>query len=263
MSRATVVGIPVGIAGASLTAIFTVKTGVVKKLLNITRKKKKKHNKIITLARNKLNIIENLISQALIDFDISYEKFSKIIYEKDNYEQMKDNIRNAKSINDLNKESDGITPSKYKYYNETMLSYCLKCKKNTESINPKLSKTSNSKTMILSKCAICGNKKSKFIKEQQAKGLLSNLGIRTPLNKIPLLGDILFSLSVILLNAISLYKMNNIINKFLLAGGTFMPEMPLRQPQFTYSACGPFTKHKQKFKSLNKLEIQTISTKIN
>ena len=73
-----------------------------------------------------------------------------------------------------------------------MLSYCLKCKKNTESINPKVSKTSNGKTMVLSKCDICGSKKSKFIKEQQAKGLLSNLGIRTPLNKIPLLVDILF-----------------------------------------------------------------------
>ena len=73
-----------------------------------------------------------------------------------------------------------------------MLSYCLKCRKNTESINPKVSKTTNSKMIILSKCAICDSKKSKFIKEQQAKGLLSNLGIRTPLNKIPLLGDILF-----------------------------------------------------------------------
>ena len=73
-----------------------------------------------------------------------------------------------------------------------MLSYCLKCKKNTESIDPKVSKTSNGKTMVLSQCAICGSKKSKFIKEQQAKRLLSNLGIRTPLNKVPLLGDILF-----------------------------------------------------------------------
>ena len=73
-----------------------------------------------------------------------------------------------------------------------MLSYCLKGKQNTESINPKVSKTRNSKTMILSECAICGSKKSKFIKEQQAKGLLSNLGIKAPLNKIPLLGDILF-----------------------------------------------------------------------
>ena len=106
VSHATVVGIPVGIAGASLTLIFTVTTGVVKKLLNITRKKKKKHNKIITLARNKLNIIETLISRVLIDFDISHEEFSKIIYEKNNYELIKDNIRNAKSINDLNKEND-------------------------------------------------------------------------------------------------------------------------------------------------------------
>ena len=73
-----------------------------------------------------------------------------------------------------------------------MLSYCLKCRKNTENINPKVSKTTNGKTMVLSKGAIYGSKKSKFIKEQQAKGLLSNLGIRTPLNKIPLLGDILF-----------------------------------------------------------------------
>ena len=70
-----------------------------------------------------------------------------------------------------------------------MLCYCLKCKKNTENINPKVSKTTNGKTMMLLKCAICGSKKSKFIKEQQAKGLLMNLGIRTPLNKIPLLGD--------------------------------------------------------------------------
>ena len=73
-----------------------------------------------------------------------------------------------------------------------MLPYCLKCKKNTESINPKVSKTANGKTMMLSKCAVCDSKKSKFIKEQQAKGLLSNLSIRTPLNKITLLGDILF-----------------------------------------------------------------------
>ena len=106
MSYATVVGIPVGIAGTSLTVIFTVTTGAVKKILNITRKKTKKHDKMITLARNKLNIIKTLISQALIDFDISHEEFSKIIYEKNNYEQMKDNIRGAKSINDLNKEND-------------------------------------------------------------------------------------------------------------------------------------------------------------
>ena len=75
---------------------------------------------------------------------------------------------------------------------KTMLSYCLKCKRNTENINPRVSKTINGKAMILSKCAICGSKKSKFIKEQEVKGLLSNLGIRTPLSKIPLLGNIFF-----------------------------------------------------------------------
>ena len=73
-----------------------------------------------------------------------------------------------------------------------MLSYCLKCKKNTESINPKVSKTTNGEAIILSTCDICGSRKSKFVKEQEAKGLLSNLGLRTPLNKIPVLGDILF-----------------------------------------------------------------------
>ena len=79
---------------------------MVKTLLNITRKKKEKHNKIITLARSKLNIIENLISQALIDFEITHEEFSKIIHGKNNYEQIIDNIKSVKSINDLNKEND-------------------------------------------------------------------------------------------------------------------------------------------------------------
>ena len=79
---------------------------MVKTLLNITRKKKKKHNTIITLARSRLNIIENLISQALIDFEVTHEEFLKIIYEKNNYEQIIDNIRSVKSINDFNKEND-------------------------------------------------------------------------------------------------------------------------------------------------------------
>ena len=100
-----VVGIPVGLAGASLTLIFTVTTGIVKNLLNIMRQKKK-NTKIIALARSKLNMIENLISQALIDFEITHEEFSKIIYEKNNYEQIIDNIRSVESINDLNKEND-------------------------------------------------------------------------------------------------------------------------------------------------------------
>ena len=73
-----------------------------------------------------------------------------------------------------------------------MKSNSLKCRKNTENINPGVSKTSNGKTMVLSKCAICGSKKSRFIKNQEPKGLLSNLRVRTPLSKVPILGDILF-----------------------------------------------------------------------
>ena len=73
-----------------------------------------------------------------------------------------------------------------------MKSYCLKCRKDTENINPRVSNTSNGRTMILSKCAICGSKKSRFIKDQEEKGLLSNLDVRTPLSKVSILGDILF-----------------------------------------------------------------------
>ena len=73
-----------------------------------------------------------------------------------------------------------------------MKSYCLKCRKDTENINPKVSSTSNGKAMILSKCPICASKKSRFIKNQEAKGLLSNLGLRAPLSKVPILGYILF-----------------------------------------------------------------------
>ena len=73
-----------------------------------------------------------------------------------------------------------------------MKSYCLKCRKDTENINPRVSNTSNDRAMLLSQCAICSSKKSRFIKNQEAKGLLKNLGIRTPLRKVPLLGDTLF-----------------------------------------------------------------------
>ena len=75
-----------------------------------------------------------------------------------------------------------------------MKSSCLKYRKDTEDINPKVLGTSNGKAMILSKCAICSNKKprSKTIKNQGEKALLSNLGIRSPLSKVPILSDILF-----------------------------------------------------------------------
>ena len=73
-----------------------------------------------------------------------------------------------------------------------MLSYCLKCRKNTQSKNPKLARTKNGRTMLLSKCAVCDSKKSKFIKQQKASGLLSSLEIKTPLSNIPLVCPYLF-----------------------------------------------------------------------
>ena len=73
-----------------------------------------------------------------------------------------------------------------------MESYCLKCKEYTKNIKPQVARTSNGKMMILSKCAVCNSKKSKFINEQEAKGLLSKLSIKTPFSKLPTLGDILF-----------------------------------------------------------------------
>ena len=73
-----------------------------------------------------------------------------------------------------------------------MLWYCLKCRKNKESRNPKVGKTKNGRIMLLSKCEVCSNKRSKFIKENKASGLLSTLGIETPLIKVRFIGPLLF-----------------------------------------------------------------------
>ena len=88
-SFTSVVGGPVGIASASFTLIFSLTTGIVKKLLSTTRNKKKKHDKMFMFAKSKLNSIETLISQALIDVEISHEEFVTILKEKDRYEKMK------------------------------------------------------------------------------------------------------------------------------------------------------------------------------
>ena len=114
-----------------------------------------------------------------------------------------------------------------------MNTYCVKCRKDTENIDPKIVRTKNNRLVMQSKCSVCGIKKSRFLKV--AKGLLSNLGIRTPLSKIPLLNIVLRCI-----------KMNEIVNKLLLVGEKFMSEMHLKQPVFTYSACGSFTKIKEK-----------------
>ena len=94
-SYASVVGIPAGITGASLTLVFTVGTGISKSLLKLTKKRKEKHNKIIVLAKNKLNTIDTLLSNALNDSKISHEGFTNIITEKNIYENIKENIKNT------------------------------------------------------------------------------------------------------------------------------------------------------------------------
>ena len=92
-SYASVVGTTAGIAGSSLTLIFTIGTGISKSLLKVTKKRKKKHNKIIASAKNKLNTIDTLLSSALNDSEISHEEFTNIITETNIYENIKENIK--------------------------------------------------------------------------------------------------------------------------------------------------------------------------
>ena len=92
-SYASVVGTPAGIAGYSLTLIFTIDTGRSKSLLKVTKKRKKKHNKIIALAKKKLNTIDTLLSSALNDSEKSHEEFTNIITETNIYENIKENIK--------------------------------------------------------------------------------------------------------------------------------------------------------------------------
>ena len=116
-----------------------------------------------------------------------------------------------------------------------MKTYWVKCRKDTENIDPKIVRTKNHRLVMQSKCSVCGIKKSRFVKEQKAKGLLSNLGIKTPLKN-----------SIVKYFALRCIKLNEIVNKFLLVRDKFMPEMQLKQAGFTYSACGPFTKNKER-----------------
>ena len=92
-SYASVVVISSGITGVSLTLVFTIGTGISKSLLKLFKKREKKHNKIIVLAKNKLNTIDTLLSSALNDSEISHEEFSNIITEANIYENIKENIK--------------------------------------------------------------------------------------------------------------------------------------------------------------------------
>ena len=98
ISFTRIVGTPVGIASAIFTLIFSLTAGIVKKILNIT-KKKKKHDKILMLAKSKLNSIKTLISQAVNDIEISHEEFVTILKEKDKYEKMKYDFKKLKMKN--------------------------------------------------------------------------------------------------------------------------------------------------------------------
>ena len=97
-SYATVLGLPVGIAVSSLTLIFTIGTGINKSLLRVTKKTKKKHNKIIVLAKSNLNMIDTLLSSALNDSKISHKEFTNIITEKNIYENIKKNIKDTAEL---------------------------------------------------------------------------------------------------------------------------------------------------------------------
>ena len=112
-SYASVVGTPAGIAGSSLTLIFTIGTGISKSLLKVTKKRKKKHNKIIALAKNKLNTIDTLLSTALNDSKISHEEFSNIITEANIYENIKEKIKElTEEPSSLEHRTEPITKEK-------------------------------------------------------------------------------------------------------------------------------------------------------
>ena len=96
ISLTNVIRIAGGVISASLTLVFSLTTGIIKKLLKERRKKKKKHSKITMVVKSKLNSIESLMSQTLIDLDISHEEFKTIVGEKEKYDQMKESIRNKK-----------------------------------------------------------------------------------------------------------------------------------------------------------------------
>ena len=105
VSHATAVGASVGIASAGFTIEFSLTIEIIKKLLSTTRSKKKKNDKILMLAKNKLDSIETLVSQALIDLEISQEEFIAILKEKDKYEKMKENVRNVSEKLEEKKEN--------------------------------------------------------------------------------------------------------------------------------------------------------------
>ena len=117
-----------------------------------------------------------------------------------------------------------------------MKTYSVKCRKNTENSNSKIFRTKNGKLIMQSKCAECGIKKSRFVKKTRSKRITKQLRNQNTDEWN----------SIIKCFVLSCMKMNEIVNKFLQVGNKFMPEMHLKQPGFTCSACGPFTRNKER-----------------
>ena len=105
---------PVGITGSSLTLIFTVGTGINKSLLKVTKKRKKKHNKIIALTKSKSNMTDTLLSSALNDSKISHEEFTNIITEKNIYENIKENIKDTAELSSLERMAESSSLERIK-----------------------------------------------------------------------------------------------------------------------------------------------------
>ena len=119
-SFATVIGAPVGSVSASFSLPFSISTGLIKKLLKTTRSKKKKHNKIVMLARSKLNSIESKISEALINNEISHEDFMTIINEEKKYRELKESIRMTNSQRSDTEKNNLIEKGKKIGFNEVI-----------------------------------------------------------------------------------------------------------------------------------------------
>ena len=161
-------GVLIEIRSSAKGLKFCVITVGIKKCKSIIKKNKKKHNKIVLLAKSKLNTTEVLIYRALIDSNIGHNSFLKKNNLIKQYERRNSKFKDINSLSKIYK---------------TGLLYCLKCRKNRESKIPKVARTKNEKIILLLKCSMCDSKESKFIKKQEVSGLLSDLGTNTPLVK--------------------------------------------------------------------------------
>ena len=161
LNFASLLGIPIGFTSSEIGLKICVIAARIKTYKSIIKKMKRKHDKIVSLAKCKLNSLEVLISQALFDSNISHDDFVLTHNVLKEYDNMKEEI---KTLNPLT-----VYCRFYSIF-KTMLWYCLKCTKNTKSENAKFVKRKNEKLIISSKFTVLDSKISKFIKEQNASG---------------------------------------------------------------------------------------------